>query len=345
MTSQDLRVGIIGVGMMGADHAERLSRRIANARLVTVTDPDTARAEALAARFDGVVVAPDPQALIASDDVDAVVIASPGFVHEEQLLACIEHAKPVLCEKPLTMDSESSLRVMQAERAGGRPLIQVGFMRRFDPQYVQMQKLLADGSLGRTLLLHQTHRNKSVPNPDFASEMIVRDSLVHEVDVARFMFGEEITSIQVISPRPTSHALAGVVDPQVSVFTMTGGAVVTNEVFVNSQVGYEVRCEAVGERGTAIAGRPATGLLTTTVGTGDAAGQWGGVVDPDFTVRFQLAYDLELQAWVDASLRGEVVGPTSWDGYAATAVCTAGMASLASGKSVAVTLVDKESLS
>ncbi|MCB1300004.1 MAG: Gfo/Idh/MocA family oxidoreductase, partial [Tetrasphaera sp.] len=158
---------MIGVGMMGADHADRLVHRVAGARLVAVSDPDTARAAALAGRYDGVRSVDDPLALVADDEVDAVVIASPGFVHEEQVLACIAAGKYVLCEKPLTMDSESSLRVLRAEREAGKELIQVGFMRRFDPQYAQLQQLLASGDLGRTLLLHNTHRNKSVPNPEF----------------------------------------------------------------------------------------------------------------------------------------------------------------------------------
>jgi len=342
MSGQDLRVGVIGVGMMGADHAERVVNRIAGATLVAVSDPDTARAQGLAARFPRVRSLDDPLALIADVDVDAVIIASPGFVHEEQLLACLEHDKFVLCEKPLTMDTESSLRVVEAELKGGRPLIQVGFMRRFDPEYAEMKRLLESGAYGRTLLLHNTHRNKSVPDPSFRSEMIVRDSLVHEVDVARFVFGEEIASIQVISPASTGAAQEGVVDPQVAVFHMAGGGVVTSEVFVNCQVGYEVRCEAVAERGTITVGRNSSGIYTTLAG--DAAGQWGGPVAPDFRVRFARAYDLEVQAWADASRRGEVVGPTSWDGYAATAVCTAGMESLASGMPVQVELVDRETL-
>ncbi len=341
MTEHDLRVGIIGVGMMGADHADRVVHRVSGARLVAVSDPDTARAEALAARYDGVRVIADPLALVAQDEVDAVVIASPGFVHEEQVLACLEHDTWALCEKPLTMDGDSSLRLVRAEREHGRPLVQLGFMRRFDPEYGRLKALLDAKRLGRLLVMHNTHRNKNVPD-SFRSEMIVRDSLVHEVDVARFMFGEEITEVTVYSPSPTGVAAEGVLDPQVSVFRMSGGAVVTNEVFVRNQVGYEVRCEAVCERGTAIAGRPWGDLYTTSA---DGGGVWGGMVPPDFRTRFATAYDLELQAWADASRRGEVVGPTTWDGYAATVVCEAGMTSLLSGAPESVTIVDEETLS
>ena len=337
-----LRVGVVGVGTMGADHARRLASRIVEARLSAVADPDVERAQALADELGGVGgpvrVHADPLDLIVDPEVDAVVLASPGSVHEEQLLACFERGVHVLCEKPLTMDSASSLRVIEAERAVGRPLVQVGFMRRFDPEYTRLHELLGSGRMGRTLLLHQTHRNLSVPNPDFRSEMIVRDSLVHEVDCARWLLGEEIVSIQVISPTPTRHALDGVVDPQVSIFRMASGAVVTNEVFVNSSTGYEVRVEAVGEDGSAIIGRPWGEMYTTTAGHDGAAGTWGGPIVPDYRVRFERAYDLEVQAWVDASLRGEVVGATSRDGWISTLVCSAGMESLASGRPVDVAL-------
>jgi myo-inositol 2-dehydrogenase / D-chiro-inositol 1-dehydrogenase len=315
--SDDLRVGVVGVGSMGADHAERLASRIVHASLVAVADPDLARARDLADRHDGVRAFADALDLVASDSVDAVVIASPGSVHEEQVMACLAHGKPVLCEKPLTMDAASSLRLVRAEREAGRPLVQVGFMRRFDPQYARTKHVLDSGDLGRLLLLHNVHRNRTVPFPEFRSEMIVRDSLVHEVDVARFLFGEEVVEVTVLSPSPTSHAAAGVVDPQVSVLRMAGGGLVTTEVFINSQVGYDVRCEAVAERGALSVGLDAG-------------------VHADWTTRFARAYDLEVQAWVDASRRGEVVGATAWDGYAATAVATAGLESLATGRPVPV---------
>jgi myo-inositol 2-dehydrogenase/D-chiro-inositol 1-dehydrogenase len=339
MSNTDLRIGIIGVGMMGADHALRVAERTANATLVAVSDVDGDRAAALAGTFDGVRAIPDAAALIADDDIDAVIIASPGFAHEEQLMDCLAHRRYAMCEKPLTMDSASSLRVLQAERDGGAPLFQVGFMRRFDPEYSQMKSVLDSGSYGRTLLLHNVHRNKSVPSTDFRSEMIVRDSLVHEVDVARFLFGEEIATIQVLSPAASSLAAPGVLDPQIALFTMAGGAMAVTEVFVNCQVGYEVRCEAVAERGTLTAGLTQNGPYGTRAAADpDQDGSWGGHVPLDYRTRFARAYDLEIQAWVDACRRGTVVGPNSWDGYAATAVCTAGIQSLVSGEPVQVEL-------
>ncbi|TWD82246.1 myo-inositol 2-dehydrogenase [Kribbella amoyensis] len=331
---KDLRIGIIGVGTMGADHAERVARKISGARLVAVSDPDTDRAAAVAAPLGDVRVIGDPLALIGAPDVDAVIIASPGFAHAEQLAACLEHGKPTLCEKPLTMDTESSLRVVEAEHKLGRPLIQVGFMRRFDPEYAALKRLLDSGELGRPLLLHNVHRNKTSA-PHFRSEMIVRDSLVHEVDVTRWLFGEEITRVTVHAPKPTGLVADGVLDPQFAVFELANGALADVEVFVNFQVGYEVRCEAVGERGSATIGL-GVDVLTRS------AGHWGGAVPEDYRTRFATAYDVEVQRWADAAARGGIDGPTAWDGYAAAAVCTAGLESLAEGRPVAVELARRD---
>jgi myo-inositol 2-dehydrogenase / D-chiro-inositol 1-dehydrogenase len=220
--------------------------------------------------------------------------------------------------------------VLEAERATGCPLIQVGFMRRFDPEYAAMKDLLDSGELGRLLLVHNVHRNKDVPDT-FRSEMIVRDSLVHEVDVCRWLFGEEIVEITVHSPLSTSRAAEGVVDPQIAVFRMAGGGMATTEVFVKCAVGYEVRCEATAELGNATVGLGAGVFVRSE-------NRWGGVVPDDFRLRFAAAYDRELQAWVDASRRGEVSGPTAWDGYASTVVCEAGMESLRTGQPVKVVL-------
>ncbi|MDF3044578.1 MAG: Gfo/Idh/MocA family oxidoreductase [Ornithinibacter sp.] len=341
MSRPPLRVGVIGVGTMGTDHAERLALRTAGVTLAGVTDPDGGRAAALGERLEA-VVHDDPLSLVTSPDVDAVVLASPGVVHEEQVIACLDHEKPVLCEKPLTMDDAASLRLVEAEAALGRRLVTVGFMRRFDPEYAEVKAALASGEHGRLLLLHNVHRNRSAPNTGFRSEMIVRDSLVHEVDASRFLFGEEVVEVTVLSPAPTAHAGDGVVDPQVAVFRMSGGGLVTNEVFINSQVGYEVRFEAVAECGSLTAGLASSGVQAT--GVGPRGGTWGGLVPDDYRARFARAYDIEVQAWADAVRAGTAVGPSAWDGYAATVVSTAGMASLASGRPVPVRLPDRPGL-
>jgi myo-inositol 2-dehydrogenase/D-chiro-inositol 1-dehydrogenase len=315
--SPELRIAVLGVGVMGYDHVERITQRISGARVAVVNDYVASKAKQAAA-VTGARVADDALDAITADDVDAVLLATPGPVHEKQLLACLEHGKPVLCEKPLTTDAASSLAVVRREAELSTPLIQVGFMRRFDAEFIRLKALIDRGELGQPLLMHCVHRNPAVA-PGFDSAMIVKDSLVHEVDVTRFLFGEEIASVQILRPRPNPRAPTGLQDPQVAIFATTGGRHVDVEVFVTTGAGYEVRTEVVGESGSVTIGKDQ--------------------VTPGFRERFAAAYDLEMQRWVDAVHAGvNVAGPTAWDGYAAAAVCEAGVRSLNSGDRTAVEL-------
>src|SRR6476619_421348 len=334
----ELRVAVLGVGVMGADHVARLSTKISGSRVAVVNDYLTEKAEQIAAGIPGCRVIADPLDAIADPDVDAVVLATPGPTHEKQLLTCLEHGKAVLCEKPLTTDIETSLGVVKREAELGKPLIQVGFMRRFDHEYARLKALLDGGELGRALVLHCAHRNPAVP-PTFDSAMVVRDSLVHEVDVTRFLFDEEIASIQIIKPAPNPLAPQGLADPQFAIMRTESGKYVDVELFVTTGVAYEVRTELVGEKGSAMIGLD-VGLVRKTT-----PGNWGGRVTPGFRERFGQAYDTEFQRWVDAIHAGvNVDGPDAWDGYAAAAVCEAGVESLHSGRPVEVQIVDPTSI-
>jgi myo-inositol 2-dehydrogenase/D-chiro-inositol 1-dehydrogenase len=329
-TAAPLRVGVIGVGVMGTDHAERLVQRVAGATLVAVADPDVGRAEAVAAQLGSVHAYVDPLDLVADDAVDAVVVASPGAFHEEQVVACIEAGTYALCEKPLTLDAAAALRVVRAERAAGRRLVQVGFMRRFDPEYAALARLLDSGELGRPLLVHHVHRNKTSPTGSRPRWSCATRSPTRSTCAAGCSARRSPRS-PVYAPTAVDRAADGLVDPQVAVLRMAGGGIATCEVFVRSGIGYEVRCEVSAERGNATVGLGG-GVLVR------AANRWGGTVPDDFRERFAAAYDAEVRAWVDACRRGEVVGPTTWDGYAAAAVCEAGVASLLSGSPVPVRL-------
>lgn len=330
---KDLRVAVLGVGMMGGFHVDALSRRVHGATVTVINDYDQAKADSVAAAI-GARTEADPFAAISAGDVDAVVIASPGTAHEKQVLACLDRGIPVLCEKPLTTDPDSALEVVKAERRTGRRLVQLGFMRRFDPEYAAAKRLIDSGDIGRVLLLHCIHRNMA-GGPHFDSAMMITDSVVHEVDVTRFLLGEEITSVQVIKPTPTGVAPDGVFDPMIVIFRTESGVIVTVEIFVRAQVGYEVRTEVVGERGSTLFGMDQHGITKII---GRRGGVWGGAVPPGFIERFASAYEIELQHWVDAARNGTIDGPGAWDGYAAVAVCAAGVQAVRTGDVVPVTL-------
>ena len=306
---------------MGAAHVRMLAESVAGAEVTLVSDVDLARAQAAAAGAGGRAEA-DPAALIASPDVDAVVIASSDATHAGFVLACLAEGKPVLCEKPLAATAQESLQVAEAEAASGRRLVQVGYMRRFDPAYAELKRALEDGRLGEPLLVHCAHRNASVP-PTYTSDMLITSSLPHEIDAVRWLTGEEIVRATVLAARSSARARAGMRDPQLALLETEGGVLVDVEVFVNAGYGYDIRCEVVGEEGTA-ALPPA--------------------VAPTYIERFADAYRLELQDWVDGVADGGPTGPSAWDGYAANAVADACLASLAAGRPVDVRLAERLAL-
>jgi myo-inositol 2-dehydrogenase/D-chiro-inositol 1-dehydrogenase len=329
-----VRVGVIGVGMIGQDHIRRITEVLTGGSVVAVNDVDAERARQAAAGLPGTVTVTDTaQDLIAAGNVDAVLIASWGAAHEEQVLAAIAAGKPVFCEKPLAPSSAACLRIMDAEVAAGRRLVQVGFMRRYDAGYQAMKAALDDGRLGPPLLMHCAHRNPSVP-PYFTTDMIISDSAVHEMDIVRWLFGEEITAAAVLSPRRSRQAPDGVQDPLILLLEMAGGALVDDELFVNARYGYDVRGELVCEAGT-------VALADTSEVTVRAANSHGGRVPVDWRDRFIRAYDTELQDWLNAVAAGTSTGPSVWDGYAAAAVTDAALEALRTGQRTAVAMAER----
>ncbi|MGW3198062.1 Gfo/Idh/MocA family protein [Streptomyces sp. NPDC001118] len=331
-----LGVAVLGAGHMGADHIRRLDQVVSGAQVMAVADPDVERAKDAVAGIDSVTVHQDPVAALDAPGVAAVLIASPGPAHEEALLAAFARGLPVLCEKPMVPDSTGALRIVEAEARLGRRLAQIGFMRRNDSEYRRLKALLDGGSLGRPLMLHCTHRNVSSPE-HFTSAMLINSSVSHEIDAARWLLGQELTAVTVLRPTPSAGAPEGLLDPQFVLFETAAGALVDVEVFVNCGFGYQVRCEAVCERGSARIGAEHTMVVTTA---GDAREE----VAQDYLVRFAGAYDREVQAWVDATRRGRVTGPSVWDGYAASVVAEAGVRALETGGRVTVELAPRPDL-
>jgi myo-inositol 2-dehydrogenase/D-chiro-inositol 1-dehydrogenase len=318
---------------MGTNHAERIADPARGACLAAVCDLNAELAHATAARFGPCRVEADPMAVIHSDDIDGIVIVTPEASHEELVLACLEQNLPVLCEKPLTPDPASSLRIVEAEVALGRRLVQVGYMRRFDPEYQELKGVLESGALGAPLMLHCAHRvpSESLP-PSFTSTMLITNAAVHEVDIARWLLEHEITAVSVLSPRKGPPEPDAVATPQILIFETSGSVLVDVEMNVASGLSYQVRCEAVFESGTML--------------IGDKAGQGVDMRlrERDFRSRFAQAYDREVEAWVESVSNGKSGGPSAWDGYVATAVAEAGLESQRTSGRVEVALASRPAL-
>ena len=328
-----VRIGVIGAGMIGQDHIRRLTTVLTGTSVVAVTDVDAQKAAEVAAALPSATVHATGQDVVADENVDAVVVTSWGPTHEEYVLASIAAGKPVFCEKPLAESAEACVRVLEAEVAAGRRLVQVGYMRRYDPQYRALKDVVDSGAIGAPLIVHNAHRNPSVPGY-YRKESAITDTAVHEIDTMRWLLGEEIVATTVLTPRRSTNG-GDLQDPLIVLFEMESGAIAEVEVSVNIRYGYDIRSEVVGESGTA-ALADASPVVLRNQGTVTAK------VPADWRERFLRAYDIELQEWADGVAAGrEPTGPSAWDGYAAAAVAEAALEAMHSGTKTQVKLVDQ----
>ncbi|MEE6272073.1 Gfo/Idh/MocA family oxidoreductase [Georgenia sp. MJ206] len=294
-----LRVGVVGTGVMGADHVRTLTTRVSGAVVTAVTDLDAGRAASVAREAGaGTRVTASGLELITADDVDAVIIASDDASHASLTLAAVAAGKPVLVEKPLAPTVAECRRVVDAERdvvGDGPALVHVGFMRRFDPAHVELRRAVQGGRIGRALVAHAVHRNTRTA-PGGTSETTVTSSAIHELDSLPWVLGSALSEVSWHAPSAPG-SLPGRADPQVLLVRTADGALCTVELFVNAGYGYDVRLEVAGEGGTlALAD---SSLLVRNAELGRALDY-----PADWRPRFAEAYRAELQAWVDAIVTG-----------------------------------------
>jgi myo-inositol 2-dehydrogenase / D-chiro-inositol 1-dehydrogenase len=325
-----VRLGIIGAGIMGADHARIFAEQIPGTSLEIICDADAARAKKIATDTGAKHTASDAMAVINNPEIDAIIIAAPDQFHAPLTLACVAAGKPVLCEKPLSPSSQECIAVMDAEMKYGKHLVQVGFMRRFDPSYVEVKNILESGALGKALMFHCFHRNVLAPS-NFEGFMAISNSAPHEFDVARWMLNTDYRSIRVFRP---GGERASATAPVFMVLETTSGQLVNIEINNNAGYGYDVRGELVGEKGTAFLNAPINAVANIALKQVTSYAE-------DWRLRFAEAYRLQNSAWIKSIHTGVAAGSTAWDGYCATVVAQAGVKALNSGKPVAIEQIAK----
>ncbi|ARD42087.1 Gfo/Idh/MocA family protein [Actinomyces gaoshouyii] len=329
-----VRIGLIGAGGMGRAHLARIQDDLSGGEIVAVADinPDAARS---AAEPYGAKAYVSSDELINDPDVDAVLIATFGKVHAPDVIKAIEAGKYVLCEKPLATTAEDCIAIMDAEQRAGKRLVTVGFMRRFDAAYNEMKEVLDSGEHGQVLMVHNRHRNPSVPE-NYTSRMAIDDTAIHEFDTMRWLLGEEIVKVRVDRPKPTTHRFDHLIDPIVVVAYTESGVRIDDEVNVNLQWAYSIECELVLETAAVRLGDQERIHIRDSHGNRNAMCQ--SHID-----RFQAAFNREVQEWINAVAEDRHTGSTAWDGYAATCVVDAAVKSHEDGGSplVDVELIDK----
>lgn len=249
-----MRLGLVGVGRIGAFHAETLTTLAAVEQLL-ITDAVPSVAESVAARH-GAIAVPSAQELLASE-IDGVIVASSTPTHLGLLRASVSAGLPTFCEKPVAEDPGLAADLVALVETAGVP-VQIGFPRRFDPAFVAAKRQLDSGALGWLTTVRSTTMDPEPPPATYlaASGGIFRDCSIHDIDAVRWVTGREVVEVYAVgSNRGESFiADAGDVDTASVLVTFDDGTI---GVISNSRYngeGYDVRLELHGSEGSTMAG-------------------------------------------------------------------------------------------
>lgn len=325
----EIRVGIIGTGGIGRDHAKRLTNKIAGCKVTAVSEVVEDLGRRVAEEYNCQYFKTGEE-LINYSEVDAIVIASINETHAQYVLESLKAGKPVFCEKPLATTAAESKRIMDEELKIGKRLVQVGFMRRFDKDYRDIKKVIDSGEIGEPLLVHATHRNM-VHSPYWTSNNCVDTTGIHDIDILRWLLEEEYESCQLLTGKLNSLATTEaeeMIEPQMMILKTKKGTQIDVEINMTAPFGYDIQCEVVGEKGLVRLPDPSN-IIKKINKVKETK------IPDDWFTRFIDAYDVEFQEWIDRLIAGkECDGPSVWDGYVASVTIDAVNESRRKGGSV-----------
>lgn len=334
-----IRVGIVGLGKIGEDHLNRIQNRVSGLEVTGVYDIVENRGKDLIEKYNlNAESFGSYQELVASPNVDLVVVTAINQLHAEVAIAALNNNKYVFVEKPLAMTEEECLEILKAEEKTGKRLLQVGFMRRYDPGYIKLKEYIDSGEIGAPLMLHCRHYNTYLSQPkNYVSSQAIVETFIHEIEIVHWLLGEEYKTAKVYFPKRaavTEQYDTPLQDPQLIVLETESGVNIVTEVFVNAY-GYDIQCDVVGELG--MAQLPAVPSVVLSKGAKRSTD-----ILTDWKERFIAAYDVEFQDISDRLNAGqELGGPSSWDGYIAAVTSDACIKSQETGKTEEIKLIEK----
>jgi myo-inositol 2-dehydrogenase/D-chiro-inositol 1-dehydrogenase len=336
-TSTPVRLGLIGTGWIGSFHAQSIVRGVPGATLVAVADPAPGAAERVGEPLGVEVTLTDPAELIARDDIDGIVIASPASTHANLVVAAAQAGKAIFVEKPMALTLEDADRAIEAAADAGVPL-QVGFNRRFSLDFAAAHRDVKAGRIGTPHLLRSLTRDPGLANPAAVKPWaIFVETLIHDFDTLNW-FNEGARAVQVFAIADALVAPEfkdnGLLDTAVVSVRYDNGAIAVAEASFSAAYGYDVRGEFFGSAGMTTAGD----VRQSNARLYDLNGQRAATSRSNIEL-FKHAYVDELISFVEAIRTGTVQGATGQDAAAALRIALASIESFTTG--VPVELVNR----
>ena len=327
-----LRIGLLGCGRIGQVHARSISQ-IDGAMVSAVADAFAAPATALAAKTGAQVL--DPQALIDSADVDAVVIGSPTDTHYDLIHAAAKAGKAIFCEKPVDMSADRIRDCIKVVEAAGVPFL-TAFNRRFDPNFANIQSRITAGEIGAVEIVTILSRDPSPPPVSYIKRSggLFRDMMIHDLDMARFLLGEEPVSVYAVGSAQVDPEIgkAGDVDTAAVTLTTASGKICQISNSRRASYGYDQRVEVHGSVGML----RADNMLENTVEIATRTGFSKAPAQQFFLERYETAYRTEMAHFVQAVAGATPISPNIQDGLRAQLLADAASQSLVLGQVVLV---------
>lgn len=327
-----LQIGLLGAGRIGRIHGGNVAAH-RRARLVAVADasPDAARGLAEAT---GAAVR-EPEAIFEADDIDAVVVCTPTDTHADLIERAARAGKAVFCEKPVDLDADRIRACLEVVEAAGTRLM-VGFNRRFDPSFAAVKRRIGAGEIGAVELVTILSRDPEPPPPSYVARSggLFRDMMIHDLDMARFLLGEEPIEVHAVASCLVDPGIgeAGDVDTAAVLLKTASGRIAQISNSRRATYGYDQRIEVHGSLGLLAAGN----RHATTVAFADGRGYVADPALPFFLERYAEAYRAELDAFVEGVLGGGGLLPSGEDGLRAQVLADAATEAARCGEAVRV---------
>ena len=252
MDSDKLNVGLIGAGRIGRLHAQHLSQRIADARLLMISDVHLESAQSCAKQYRVDQAVSDYHEILEHPDIGAVVICSPTDTHAKIMMDAAQHGKHIFCEKPIDHDLAKIDQALETVNKAG-VLLQIGFNRRFDSNHRRIRDAVQNGEIGEPHLLHIVSRDPTPPSIEYikSSGGLFLDMSIHDLDMARYVLGQEVEEVYAAGSVKIDPAIgeAGDLDTAVIMLKFSNGVMGTIDNSRQAVYGYDQRVEVFGSGG------------------------------------------------------------------------------------------------